>query len=261
MWKIKCVAEGPHKGRTVAAKIINLAKVNSSFEDIRVRAAAVSCAHPFGSARQLGSLPARERAERSQCASQLFRHRLNYNLHLSLFPPPTPPPALSSAPALHRLSPALQQEVQIMQLASHPNILACYCSFVAREDLWLVMRFMNKGSCLHVLRCISNRGAGAGMLEHLVATILRDTLSGLQYFHSTGKIHRDIKAGNILLDDNGSVCLADFGVSGWLADGFNHRHRQTFVGTPCWMAPEVMEQKDDGYDCKVRAAPCSVPPP
>ena len=68
VWKIKCVAEGPHKGRTVAAKIINLAKVNSSFEDIRVRAAAVSCAHPFGSARQLGSLPARERAERAASA-------------------------------------------------------------------------------------------------------------------------------------------------------------------------------------------------
>ena len=134
-----------------------------------------------------------------------------------------------------------------MQLARHPNILACHCSFVAREDLWVVMKFMNKGSCLNVLRAILHRGLGGGMLEHLVATIMKETLEGLRYFHSTGKIHRDIKAGNILLDDQGTVCLADFGVSGWLADGFKHRHRQTFVGTPCWMAPEVMEQVK-GYE-------------
>ena len=137
-----------------------------------------------------------------------------------------------------------------MQLARHPNILAGHCSFVAREDLWVVMKFMNKGSCLNVLRAILHRGLGGGMLEHLVATIMKETLEGLRYFHSTGKIHRDIKAGNILLDDQGTVCLADFGVSGWLADGFKHRHRQTFVGTPCWMAPEVMEQQEEGYDSK-----------
>ena len=135
-------------------------------------------------------------------------------------------------------------------MAKHKNILACHCSFVHRQNLWLVMQWMNKGSCLHVLRSLHRQGLRSGLTEPWVATIVRETLQGLEYFHGNGQIHRDIKAGNILLDENGRVVLSDFGVSGWLADGWNNRQRSTFVGTPCWMAPEVMEQKLDGYDSK-----------
>jgi serine/threonine-protein kinase OSR1/STK39 len=144
----------------------------------------------------------------------------------------------------------IRQEVQMMRLSDHPNILRCYASFVAESQLWLVMQLMEKGSCLHVMTQAKRSGMGEGMKEDWLAYILRETLQGLKYFHDNGQIHRDVKAGNILLDTRGNVRLADFGVSGWLINsGDRRKSTKTFVGTPCWMAPEVMEQIE-GYDYK-----------
>lgn len=144
----------------------------------------------------------------------------------------------------------IRAEVQTMKMTNHPNVLKCYCSFVHKDQLWLVTQLMNKGSCLHVMNLLKKKGLGEGLKEDFVAIILHETLKGLLYFHENGQIHRDIKAGNILLDSEGHVVIADFGVSGWMMEGGDRRkNRQTFVGTPCWMAPEVMEQVR-GYDYK-----------
>ncbi|KAJ4912051.1 Protein kinase superfamily protein [Raphanus sativus] len=140
----------------------------------------------------------------------------------------------------------IRREVHTMSLINHPNVLQAHCSFTAGHQLWVVMPYMAAGSCLHIIKSSYQDG----FEEPVIATLLRETLRALVYLHAHGHIHRDVKAGNILLDSSGAVKLADFGVSACLFDtGDRQRSRNTFVGTPCWMAPEVMQQLH-GYDFK-----------
>ncbi|KAF3782016.1 Serine/threonine-protein kinase [Nymphaea thermarum] len=140
----------------------------------------------------------------------------------------------------------IRREVQTMSLIDHPNLLKAHCSFTNDHSLWVVMPYMAGGSCLHIMKS----AFAEGFEEPVIATLLREVLQALVYLHSHGHIHRDVKAGNILLDGNGAVKVADFGVSACMFDtGDRQRSRNTFVGTPCWMAPEVMQQLH-GYDFK-----------
>ncbi|KAL2609453.1 hypothetical protein R1flu_028026 [Riccia fluitans] len=140
----------------------------------------------------------------------------------------------------------IRKEAQMMSLILHPNVVKAYCSFVVDKSLWVVMPYMAGGSCLHIMKSAYPDGFD----EPVIATVLKEVLKALDYLHRHGHIHRDVKAGNILVDSNGQVKLGDFGVSACMFDtGDRQRSRNTFVGTPCWMAPEVMEQLH-GYDFK-----------
>lgn len=121
-----------------------------------------------------------------------------------------------------------------MSLSKHPNLLPVHGSFVNGSKLYIVAPFLAAGSCLDIMKT----AYPDGLEEASIATILKQALQGLEYLHKNGLIHRDVKAGNLLVDGDGLVQLADFGVSSSLMEtGERKGHRKTFVGTPCWMAP------------------------
>ncbi|RHZ75305.1 hypothetical protein Glove_216g200 [Diversispora epigaea] len=138
----------------------------------------------------------------------------------------------------------VRRETQLMSLSKHPNVLRVYGSFVNESKLFIATPYMSAGSCSDIMKT----SYPDGFEEAVIATILKQALQGLDYLHKNGHIHRDVKAGNLLMDEDGSVLLADFGVSSSLTENGDRAFRRTFVGTPCWMAPEIMQHA--GYDYK-----------
>lgn len=135
----------------------------------------------------------------------------------------------------------VQQEIIMMKDCKHSNIVAYFGSYLRRDKLWICMEYCGGGSLQDIYHVTGP------LTESQIAYVTRETLQGLYYLHSKGKMHRDIKGANILLTDNGYVKLADFGVSAQITATL--AKRKSFIGTPYWMAPEVAAvERKGGYN-------------
>ena len=135
----------------------------------------------------------------------------------------------------------LMKEIKILKTCKSDYIVRYYGSYYKDSDLWIVMEYCGGGS----LSDLMMKGR-LTLREDEIRYVISEVLMGLAYLHDQRKIHRDIKSGNILLSDKGVAKLADFGVSVQLENTISKR--QTVIGTPFWMAPEVIQQNN--YDCK-----------
>ncbi|XP_062128495.1 traf2 and NCK-interacting protein kinase isoform X9 [Drosophila sulfurigaster albostrigata] len=146
----------------------------------------------------------------------------------------------------------IKLEINVLKkYSNHRNIATYYGAFIKKsppgkdDQLWLVMEYCGAGSVTDLVKSTK----GQSLKEEWIAYICREILRGLSYLHSNKVIHRDIKGQNVLLTDNAEVKLVDFGVSAQLDRTIGRRN--TFIGTPYWMAPEVIacdENPDATYD-------------
>jgi len=132
------------------------------------------------------------------------------------------------------------KEIRFLTRLKHPNCIKYHGCYLKEQTVWLVMEYC-LGSASDIIEVHKSP-----LREEEISAICAGCLNGLHYLHNQLRIHRDIKAGNILLTDTGDIKLADFG-SAAIASPAN-----SFVGTPYWMAPEVILAMDEGqYDGKV----------
>ncbi|XP_023653629.1 STE20-like kinase b isoform X2 [Paramormyrops kingsleyae] len=137
-------------------------------------------------------------------------------------------------------------EIDILASCDHHNIVKLLDAFYYENKLWILIEFCAGGAVDAVMLELERP-----LTEPQIRVVCKQTLEALLYLHDNKVIHRDLKAGNILLTLDGDVKLADFGVSA--KNTKTLQRRDSFIGTPYWMAPEVVmceTSKDRPYDYK-----------
>eukprot|EP00485_Elphidium_margaritaceum_P023631 CAMPEP_0202713588 /NCGR_PEP_ID=MMETSP1385-20130828/56610_1 /ASSEMBLY_ACC=CAM_ASM_000861 /TAXON_ID=933848 /ORGANISM="Elphidium margaritaceum" /LENGTH=502 /DNA_ID=CAMNT_0049373991 /DNA_START=31 /DNA_END=1539 /DNA_ORIENTATION=- len=135
----------------------------------------------------------------------------------------------------------LIREIAILSKCRSKYIVNYCGSYRHKDEIWIILEYCSAGSVGDVIKITKQ-----ALNEAQIAVVMKHILSGLKYLHKNNIIHRDIKAGNILLSHLGQSKLADFGVSAQLAQTISRRN--TVIGSPYWMAPEVLKQ--NAYDQK-----------
>ena len=136
----------------------------------------------------------------------------------------------------------LLEETQLMAAMNHPNIVRFYSAHKIENTLWMTMELMNGG-------CLTNVATYCECQEPHIAYFAREVLKALEYLHAHALIHRDIKTDNVLLKANGEVKLADFGYAAQLSS--SNELRQSAVGTPYWMAPELIKKRPYSFSVDI----------
>ncbi|KAI9093480.1 kinase-like domain-containing protein [Phlyctochytrium arcticum] len=137
----------------------------------------------------------------------------------------------------------VQKEISMLSHCDSTFITRYHGSYLNETKLWVIMDYAAGGSIRNLLR-------SGPIEERYIAVIAREVLLALHYLHkSAGIIHRDIKAANILLTENGEVRLCDFGVAGQIT--VSSLRRNSFVGTPYWMAPEIIKRAQYDYKADI----------
>eukprot|EP01087_Luapelamoeba_hula_P024404 TRINITY_DN927_c0_g1_i1.p1 TRINITY_DN927_c0_g1~~TRINITY_DN927_c0_g1_i1.p1 ORF type:complete len:586 (-),score=139.11 TRINITY_DN927_c0_g1_i1:7-1764(-) len=152
--------------------------------------------------------------------------------------------AVKQCPTLGPARDTIQKEIDILKKCSNKNIVQYYGSCVkGAKTLWILMEFCGAGAVDDILKKQEEKR----LPENIIAAVMAESVKGLIYLHSQKIIHRDIKCANILVDEEGNVKLADFGVSAQIKD--EAEKKQTTTGTALWMSPEVLN--GDAYDFRV----------
>ena len=134
-----------------------------------------------------------------------------------------------------------KKEINVLKQCNSPYIIKYYNSYLKNNKIWIIIEYCDGGSILDLMK-ITNKYLN----EEEISSIIFMVLKGLLFLHEEKKIHRDIKAGNILLTKEGYAKLGDFGVSAQLMHSFSKKISK--IGTPYWMSPEVISQSN--YDSK-----------
>lgn len=148
----------------------------------------------------------------------------------------------------------LLAEIQLMRGLSHKHIVEYLGTYVDSKEcyLYIFQEWVPGGSVAHLLKKFGPFSTS------VVRNYTHQILLGLQYLHANNIIHRDIKGGNILVDDNGVVKLADFGASTELNDFGKTQETNTIKGTPYFMAPEVISSSKYGRKGDIWAVGCTM---